>query len=174
MVKVRVAVSAAGVAAAGLQGPGGLAERLEQVFARFQGTREELIPLLQRVQEELGFLPDEAMLRIARFLRVPESAVYAVATFYAQFRFTPIGKRHVMVCRGTSCHVRGAPRIPAGDREATGNQGRRGDARLGVLAGNRGLHRGLRTVAVHDDQQEGRSEAHAQESRRDLYQDSQS
>ncbi len=111
MVKVRVAVSAAGVAAAGLQGPGGLAERLEQVFARFQGTREELIPLLQRVQEELGFLPDEAMLRIARFLRVPESAVYAVATFYAQFRFTPIGKRHVMVCRGTSCHVRGAPRI---------------------------------------------------------------
>jgi NADH-quinone oxidoreductase subunit E len=111
MVKVRITASAAGVAEPRLQEPGGLAERLEQVFARFQGRREELIPVLQRVQEELGFLPDEAMLRIARFLRVPESAVYAVATFYAQFRFAPIGKRHVMVCRGTSCHVRGAPRI---------------------------------------------------------------
>ena len=48
---------------------------------------------------------------MARFAGVPESRVYAVATFYAQFRFTPIGKNHVMVCRGTACHVRGAPRI---------------------------------------------------------------
>ena len=104
MVEVRVA-------APRLEEPDELAKQLEQVFARFQGSREELIPLLQRVQEELGFLPEEALLSIARFIRVPESAVYAVATFYAQFRFTPIGKRHVMVCRGTSCHVRGAPRI---------------------------------------------------------------
>jgi NADH-quinone oxidoreductase subunit E len=111
MVKVRVAASAASVIVPWLQEPDGLAEWLEQVFAGFQGAQEELIPLLQRVQEELGFLPEVAMLRTARFLRVPESAVYAVATFYAQFRFTPIGKRHVMVCRGTSCHVRGAPRI---------------------------------------------------------------
>ena len=51
------------------------------------------------------------MRRIARFIRVPESQVYAVATFYAQFRFTPIGRKHVMVCRGTACYVRGAPRI---------------------------------------------------------------
>jgi NADH-quinone oxidoreductase subunit E len=111
MVKIRVTASAASVATPRLQEPDGLVECLEQVFASFRGTPEELIPLLQRVQEELGFLPEEAMLRIARFIKVPESAVYAVATFYAQFRFTPIGKRHVMVCRGTSCHVRGAPRI---------------------------------------------------------------
>jgi len=109
MVKVQTVESPA--AAPPEEQPGDLEQRLAPVFARFQGNREELIPLLQQVQEELGYLPDEAMLRIARFTRVPESAVYAVATFYAQFRFTPIGRTHVMVCRGTSCHVRGAPRI---------------------------------------------------------------
>jgi NADH-quinone oxidoreductase subunit E len=88
-----------------------MTERLEAVFAPFEGKRDELIPVLQEVQRELGYLPDEAMLEIAKFTGVPESQVYAVATFYAQFRFTPIGKTHVMVCRGTSCHVRGAPRI---------------------------------------------------------------
>jgi NADH-quinone oxidoreductase subunit E len=86
-------------------------KRLESVFSGFTGTRDELIPLLQRAQEQFGYLQPEVMLAIARFTRVPESAVYAVATFYAQFRFTPIGRNHVMVCRGTSCHVRGAPRI---------------------------------------------------------------
>ena len=86
-------------------------ERLEAVFHSFEGRRDELIPILQEVQKELGYLPEEAMLEIARFTGVPESRVYAVATFYAQFRFTPIGRKHVMVCRGTSCHVRGAPRI---------------------------------------------------------------
>ncbi len=86
-------------------------ECLDSIFSSYKGKREELIPLLQQVQEKFGYLPDNAMLAIARFARVPESAVYAVATFYAQFRFTPIGKNHVMVCRGTACHVRGAPRI---------------------------------------------------------------
>ena len=86
-------------------------ERLRAVLSSYQGTGDELIPILQRVQGEFGYLPEQAMLRIARFTGVPESRVYAVATFYAQFRFTPIGRNQVMVCRGTACHVRGAPRI---------------------------------------------------------------
>lgn len=110
MVKVRITASGNGDGCPP-DGPDGLSQRLDPIFARFQGAPEELIPLLQQVQGELGYLPQEAMLKIAGFLKVPESAVYAVATFYAQFRFTPIGRRHVMVCRGTSCHVRGAPRI---------------------------------------------------------------
>lgn len=84
---------------------------LDDVLSRFQGQRDELIPMLQGVQEAFGYLPEDAMLRIARFAGVPESAVFAVATFYAQFRFTPIGRNHIMVCRGTACHVRGASRI---------------------------------------------------------------
>ncbi|MGQ9629773.1 MAG: NADH-quinone oxidoreductase subunit NuoE [bacterium] len=86
-------------------------ERLKAILSSFSGKSDELIPILQRTQEEFGYLPEQAMLEIARFTGVPESRVYAVATFYAQFRFTPIGRKHVMVCRGTSCHVRGAPRI---------------------------------------------------------------
>lgn len=86
-------------------------ERLKTVLASYEGKSEELIPILQDVQEEYSYLPEEAMLQIARYLRVPTSKVYAVATFYAQFRFTPRGRNHVMVCRGTACHVSGAPRV---------------------------------------------------------------
>lgn len=86
-------------------------DHLSEILSSFEGKRDELIPILQRVQEEFGYLSEGKMFEIARFTRVPESAVYAVATFYAQFRFTPIGRNHITVCRGTACHVRGAPRI---------------------------------------------------------------
>lgn len=86
-------------------------ERLSVILSSYHGKEEELISILQRVQQEFGYLPTDAMLEVARFTKVPESKVYAVATFYAQFRFTPIGRKHIMVCRGTSCYVRGAPRI---------------------------------------------------------------
>ena len=86
-------------------------EILKKVFSIFRGTEDELIPILQQVQKEAGYLPEQAMLDIAGFTGVPESRVYAVATFYAQFRFTPIGRNHVTVCRGTACHVRGASQV---------------------------------------------------------------
>lgn len=86
-------------------------KRIEKVFTSFNGKTEELIPLLQGVQNEIGFLSDESMEDIARFTRVPLSKVYGVATFYAQFRFKPKGETHIMLCRGTACHVKGAPRI---------------------------------------------------------------
>ena len=86
-------------------------DRITEIFSTFSGTRVELVPLLQQVQEELGYLPEEAMFRIAEFTGTPESEVYSVATFYAQFRLTPQGRQRVMVCRGTACHVRGAPQV---------------------------------------------------------------
>ena len=86
-------------------------DRLEAIFSSYNGEAGELIPILQQVQEELGYLPEDAMLEIARFAGVPDARVHSVATFYTQFRFTPIGRNHVMVCRGTACHVKGAPRI---------------------------------------------------------------
>ncbi|MCK5098167.1 MAG: NADH-quinone oxidoreductase subunit NuoE [Desulfobacteraceae bacterium] len=85
--------------------------QLKIVFSKFEGKKEELIPLLQASQASHGFLSKDAMLEIAGFIHIPESKVFAVATFYTQFRFTPVGKKHVMACRGTACHVRGAPRI---------------------------------------------------------------
>jgi NADH-quinone oxidoreductase subunit E len=84
---------------------------LNKVLASYGGSQEELISILQDVQERFGFLPKEAMFEVSKFLSIPESRVYAVASFYAQFRFSPMGKNTVMVCRGTACHVKGAPRI---------------------------------------------------------------
>lgn len=86
-------------------------ERLSAVLSPYKGKHDALIPILQKVQDELGYLPDEAMLEIAKTTGLPESRVYAVASFYAQFRFTPRGKHTIMVCRGTACHVKGAERI---------------------------------------------------------------
>ena len=86
-------------------------EGLNAIFSSFEGKKEELIPILQKVQDEFGYLPEQAMLETAKFTGVPESRVYAVATFYSQFRFTPKGRNHIMVCRGTSCHVSGATLI---------------------------------------------------------------
>lgn len=86
-------------------------ERLRTVLCSFAGSQEELIPILQKVQETFGYIPKEYMVDIARFIRVPESKVFGTATFYAQFRFTPTGETRVMVCRGTACHVKGAPQV---------------------------------------------------------------
>ncbi len=86
-------------------------EEIKDILHKFKKSSSEIIPLLQAVQNKLGYLPQQAMLEIAKYLRVPESRIYSVATFYSMFRFIPKGKRHIMVCRGTACHVRGAPKI---------------------------------------------------------------
>ena len=88
-------------------------DRLKAIFSMYKGEPGELIPVLQHVQEEIGYLPEEALVEIARFVGASDSLVYSVATFYAQFRFTPTGKNRVMVCRGTACHVRGGEEILA-------------------------------------------------------------
>jgi len=86
-------------------------EPLSEILSRYAGQRDELIPILQEAQEQFGYLPEEVMHGVAKFLRLSESTVYGVATFYAQFKFVPSGKRKVRVCRGTACHVRGGARI---------------------------------------------------------------
>jgi NADH-quinone oxidoreductase subunit E len=86
-------------------------QQLDDVLSNYKGEKSDLIPILQAAQESFGYLPEEVMAEIAKFLRLPPSNVYGVSTFYAQFKFTPIGKKMVKVCRGTACHVRGADRI---------------------------------------------------------------
>jgi NADH-quinone oxidoreductase subunit E len=88
-----------------------MAKTTSEIFAAFKGSKNDLIPLLQNIQHEYGFLSEDSMKDVARFLRVPLSKIWATATFYTQFRFKPIGRKHIMVCRGTACHVKGAPRI---------------------------------------------------------------
>ena len=81
---------------------------IEDVLARYDQGRDNLIPILQDVQDCLSYLSPEAVERIARHLGLSENDVFGVATFYAQFRFHPPGKHHVKVCQGTACHVRGS------------------------------------------------------------------
>ena len=86
-------------------------EQLDDILSQYNRNRDNLIPILQEVQQRFGYLPEEAMQGIADFLRLSNSTVYSVSTFYTQFKFTPTGKRTVKVCRGTACHVRGGARI---------------------------------------------------------------
>ncbi|MDO8687720.1 MAG: NADH-quinone oxidoreductase subunit NuoE [Dehalococcoidales bacterium] len=88
-----------------------MSERLSEILTPYRGQRGALIPVLQKVQEELGYLPEEAITEIAIFLGLGKSEVYGVASFYAQFRFERQGEHVVKVCQGTACYVQGAQRI---------------------------------------------------------------
>ncbi len=73
--------------------------------------RDSLIPILQEIQEDQGFLSREAVTRVGEHLNLPASKIYGVATFYNQFRFQPKGKYHITICRGTACHVKGSGKV---------------------------------------------------------------
>ncbi len=84
---------------------------LNEILSSYQGKEEELIPILQQIQQVFGYLPELVMKKIAKFLKLPESTVFGVSTFYAQFKLVPSGRNIIKVCRGTACHVRGAAGI---------------------------------------------------------------
>ena len=88
-----------------------LTRQVNEVLESYQGEKADLIPILQGVQLKLGYLPEECLKQIAKYINIPESTVFGVATFYAQFKLVPTGRNVVRVCRGTGCYVRGAPRI---------------------------------------------------------------
>jgi NADH-quinone oxidoreductase E subunit len=73
--------------------------------------RDSLIPILQEIQEEIGYLSESSVVAVGKHLHLPTSKIYGVATFYNQFRFEPVGKYHVQVCRGTACHVLGSATV---------------------------------------------------------------
>jgi NADH-quinone oxidoreductase subunit E len=72
----------------------------------FNKQRGNLIPVLQMVQENIAYLPSEAIQLVAEYLEINACEVYGVATFYNQFRFHPPGKHPIKVCLGTACHVK--------------------------------------------------------------------
>jgi len=89
-----------------------MSSQVEAVLVRHPGAgRDKLIPILQEVQEAEGYLSEPAIVAIGRHLKLPASKIYGVATFYNQFRFAPKGRFHVMICRGTACHVKGSAKV---------------------------------------------------------------
>ncbi|UCG82148.1 MAG: NADH-quinone oxidoreductase subunit NuoE [Dehalococcoidia bacterium] len=84
---------------------------LDEILSRYQDQKWPLIPLLQDVQDEFGYIPPEAIEPIARGTGLFPAQVQGVVTFYEQFHMAPRGKNIVKVCRGTACHVRGGSTI---------------------------------------------------------------
>ena len=82
---------------------------IDEILRQFpQIKRNALIPLLQAVQDEFGFISEEAIARIGSHLSLPASKVYGLATFYNQFSFSQRGYYHIILCNGSSCHMSGA------------------------------------------------------------------
>jgi NADH:ubiquinone oxidoreductase subunit E len=86
-------------------------EQIDSIIFDYHRQRWGLIPLLQEIQRAQGYIPPEAIPRIARGLGLFPSQVQGVITFYALFYTAPRGKNIVRVCRGTACHVRGGKTI---------------------------------------------------------------
>ena len=85
-----------------------------------QGKREDLIPLLQEIQEDQGYLSEEAIVKIGNFLGLSTTKIYGLATFYDKFRFIPSGKIQIKICNGTSCFLNGSQAVIDKIREETG------------------------------------------------------
>ncbi|MBN1638312.1 MAG: NADH-quinone oxidoreductase subunit NuoE [Ignavibacteriales bacterium] len=83
-----------------------------EIFQKYPAKDgSNLIPILQDIQDKFGYLPEYALHDVVEFLDIPLSSVYGVATFYNQFRLTPLGKNIIRVCRGTACHVKNSANI---------------------------------------------------------------
>ncbi|MHA1917557.1 MAG: NADH-quinone oxidoreductase subunit NuoE [Candidatus Ranarchaeia archaeon] len=86
-------------------------KKVLKISKAFSKGESNIIPLLQRVQDEFGWIPKEAIEAISQYLEVSLQKIYGVVTFYKGFRLQPIGKYLIQVCLGTACHVAGAPEI---------------------------------------------------------------
>lgn len=110
-------------------------QQLEETLGKFDDRRSSLIPILQQIQATFYYLPEPALRRVARKLRMTLPDIYQVATFYRCFSLKPRGKHLVQVCLGTACHVRGAPKVM--DRVLTdlklGQPGTTADCQFTVL-----------------------------------------
>lgn len=84
---------------------------IKDIFERHPANRGSLIPVLQDVQEDFGYLSEEAVEELARLMEISANEIYGVATFYTQFRFSPPGRHRIQSCQGTACHVRGGRQI---------------------------------------------------------------
>jgi NADH:ubiquinone oxidoreductase subunit E len=84
------------------------AAEIDAIIAQKGTGPESAIPILQAVQEKYRFLPLSALEQVAQKTEISATELFGVATFYAQFRMTPVGEHLIKVCHGTACHVGGA------------------------------------------------------------------
>lgn len=124
-----------------------MAEELETILKKFrQGRREDLIPLLQEIQTEEGYLSEEAIVKVGNHLGLSTTKIYGLATFYDQFRFIPSGKVIIKICHGTSCFMNGSQAIIDKFREelkiSPGQTTRNGNFSIDIVSCMGGCHHG--------------------------------
>ncbi|HAN18726.1 MAG: hypothetical protein A2X13_13110 [Bacteroidetes bacterium GWC2_33_15] len=79
---------------------------IDSILEKYSYTQHDnLIPILQEIQDDFGYLSKEALVKVGDYLKIPTGKIYGLATFYSQFRFEPKGKYHIRICNGTSCHI---------------------------------------------------------------------
>lgn len=93
---------------------------LQRVIDNYKDLPSNLIPVLQEIQDEIGYLPPEVQTFVSRKLGIPLSTIYGVITFYSQFSTNPKGNYVIQVCDGTACHVRGSNPIIEAIEETLG------------------------------------------------------
>lgn len=84
---------------------------IKKIVKRYEGDAGMLIPMMQDIQGEYGYLPPEPLRRLSRELKIPLTRIYGVGTFYSSFRLAPKGEHEVTLCMGTVCYLKGAPQI---------------------------------------------------------------
>jgi len=95
--------------------------KIEDILGQYRaGSHESLIPILQDIQAEEGYLSENAIVQIGRFLEMSTTKIYGLATFYDRFRFIPCGKVHLRICNGTSCFINGSEAVIKAIRETLG------------------------------------------------------
>jgi NADH:ubiquinone oxidoreductase subunit E len=82
---------------------------IEAILKNFpDNDRENLLPILQEVQKAEGYISEQSVVMVGEYLKIPTSKVYAVSTFYDQFRFIPGARYKICLCNGTACHMEGS------------------------------------------------------------------
>jgi NADH:ubiquinone oxidoreductase subunit E len=85
--------------------------KAEEILSNYEGVDGALIPVLQKIQNEYGYIQEETVNLVAEMMNISASEIIGVATFYSQFRLEPVGVHMIKVCCGTACHVKGATKI---------------------------------------------------------------
>jgi len=95
--------------------------KIEDILKQYkEGSHENLIPILQDVQAEEGYLSEDAIVHIGRFLEMSTTKIFGLATFYDRFRFTPYGRVHLRICDGTTCFINGSEAVIKAIRDNLG------------------------------------------------------
>ncbi|MGQ8337979.1 NAD(P)H-dependent oxidoreductase subunit E [Sunxiuqinia sp. A32] len=85
--------------------------KTDEIIASKGTTKKALIPILQAIQDEFNYLPEEALRHLAETTEITPADITGVASFYSQFRMQPVGEHMIKICIGTACHVKGAVQV---------------------------------------------------------------